>query len=1023
MNTNRNRRGSVLLMAIGMLTVLAILASTFVIVSNLESEETESLVIRSQTAPLATGMFSKAIAAITADRYPDDTKAYGKAPSGASGFAYFIDCSRKYAVDGGYEYTDSWLSDTYLPGEGISDQGSLTNLGGQDHADKCELGNGKGFNDGGTYENGLAEEGGNVYVDTDGDGIPDALLVDTEEIVPAGADPNEHYYMGVRIVDTASRICVNTAAGWNATEGAHDRPISGPSMINLRNFLGGSSAVYDLFHVGDQLVTGIYGRVGEASPIAGSSSVSGLAPGSSRGYAKYCGTQLLGPARPTSGQGGYVPFSVGDEPFFLNASNYLQNVDQFGGRIGQLIGSQNNNGTYAPVPDSVRRQLTTFSSVAQMLRRQGSSNGPQDVMVLDKVDSEAKCREVYQHMQGVLHELGVGNTTRDKMAAHFAANLWAYCAHGDTGAPWKLDAGGYTVYGLRQDMVITQVFARHIANWDFDANDPSKDSSAYGYAIELANPTTEQTMTLSNYELEIKPDNGTPKAFSLSGWPPVLNKALANATSPNKHVVYSFTKGPDNTLNETEFFGFSGRPNVQKTDDMKLCLGAGSVTITLYRKVAGERVPIDQVKVGEGASNELEYKTDVTEDQIKGSHAGQGTAPVAGNACAHIRRDDRLKEGNFRRARYNMAVYKKDALGWTYGGGAKGGPGTKAFTAADDKKLGAANGITDWNELDKCIHGSGKAEHSPGIYRPRDTKYTNTPSEMESMPVATPDYDYYLRGLGELVNIYCTGPAVQGADAIPFTAGILKDGESKVFEDQPDRGRMPSVRVATDGGSNNVGAYPDIPPAYLLHEFFTRTPGHQARAGEKKRLYGMLNINTAAIPKTPSSACAIWHLPWPKDDTQGSKATNTGNRVGAGETSFAYNLVEALQQVAKYRDETNRAWADKNNLLGNLRSATSYRGFLTPGEVGIPLAAHLEDKLGANIDKTDADYIRARNSLFGYISDCITTRSDVYACYVTIQVGKKAKESRRWRYVALIDRSNVMTNTDSAVEVMSAQLK
>ena len=39
MGSERRRRGSILLMAIGMLTIIAILVSTFLIVSNLDAQE------------------------------------------------------------------------------------------------------------------------------------------------------------------------------------------------------------------------------------------------------------------------------------------------------------------------------------------------------------------------------------------------------------------------------------------------------------------------------------------------------------------------------------------------------------------------------------------------------------------------------------------------------------------------------------------------------------------------------------------------------------------------------------------------------------------------------------------------------------------------------------------------------------------------------------------------------------------------------------------------------------------------
>jgi hypothetical protein len=99
---------------------------------------------------------------------------------------------------------------------------------------------------------------------------------------------------------------------------------------------------------------------------------------------------------------------------------------------------------------------------------------------------------------------------------------------------------------------------------------------------------------------------------------------------------------------------------------------------------------------------------------------------------------------------------------------------------------------------------------------------------------------------------------------------------------------------------------------------------------------------------------------------------------------------------------------------------------MTPGEVGIPLGKYMDTLLqsgtiGTYFDQ-DSDYVRARNCLFGYISDCIATRSDVYACYVTVQHGKIAS-GRRWRYVAVIDRSNVINPTDKATLILLTQFR
>jgi len=187
MTSMHNRRGSVLLMAIGMLTILAILASTFLVISNLDSEETEGLAVRACADPIIDGLAAKAVAQISFDRPVNANGIYGAMLANSNGLVSFMDRAHAYDKT---ETTDPWLSDSYVPGEGIS--GQLTNLVGPDILTACALGNtAPKFAEAsaGTYTDDQTTDG--VYVCTDGDGIPDAVLYDTKIGSPLGsADAN-----------------------------------------------------------------------------------------------------------------------------------------------------------------------------------------------------------------------------------------------------------------------------------------------------------------------------------------------------------------------------------------------------------------------------------------------------------------------------------------------------------------------------------------------------------------------------------------------------------------------------------------------------------------------------------------------------------------------------------------------------------------------------------------------------------------------------------------------------------------
>ncbi len=1016
MTSIHNRRGSVLLMAIGMLTILAILTSTFLVISNLDSEETESLSVRAYADPIVDGLLAKAVAQISFDRQTTVAAGpYGAMLTNSNGLGSFIDCPRPYDNT---ETTDPWLSTSYVSGEGIS--GQLTNLDGPDNAGACA---GQTFaetaNPNIDYPKGQSGD----YIDADCDGIPDAALVNSNISSPLN-DANTYYY-GVRIVDLSSRMCINTASGWDSSESQYDRPSgSGPDMIDLRNFLdkrAGTSApipIYPVLNAGD-IANGVKGRIGDVSPATGGTAAS-PAPASTKGYGRYCGAYLLSPGK------GYQPFGIGDEVFFLNACAYLDNTSQFGGRINRLIFPLS-TATSSPLSDSIRRQLTTINCVSSAVRWPNAFPEP---LAINAVQSVGDCQAVYHRMKLMLEATGIGMTDDDRttMAAHFAANLWAYCSYANLGEPWAFqpdDRPNLVVYGLRQDMVITQVFARHISNSKFDANDTekTKDDSAWGYALELSNPT-ESSLMYGSYELELKSQDGTTAVVPLRGTGlPFLAAPAVNATAPTKRVVYGCGGGlarPMTTLaQQGQLFGETPSATTWYLDNkMDFRKSTGSLSITLYHKFGDVRVPIDFVTVGNNDSFDLPYDTNLKPDDIAGDYPGKKPPTKTDNPCVYIRRDDRLKTATTRLARFNLAVYKCD------------GP-TESTGSLTATKLGISSGtgnaITE-NDFNRCTYASVNPPpvYSPGIYRPRNITISGTPSARESMP----QDDYFLPSLADLDNIYFAGSFRNGATEGPFTTGILRTARSVVFTDRADRGRMPTVDIATPDVGNCAqasGRYPDIPQGFLFHEFFTRTPGHLARPNEKKRMYGLININTLAIPSNITAAtgvnCAVWWLPWPTDSTAGSLALNYGNRLALGQSGLNYARNAAISAIRQYRDQAGRAGSTG---IAGLRSfsGSDVAGFMTPGEVGIPLAKYMDTLLKASSAdcEKDADYIRARNCLFGYISDSISTRSDVYACYITVQHGKNAS-GRRWRYVAVIDRSNVMTPTDKAAVLLVSQLR
>jgi hypothetical protein len=1025
MTCMHNRRGSVLLMAIGMLTILAILTSTFLIISNLDSEETESLSVRAYADPIVDGLAAKAVAQISFDRQAAAAGGpYAAMVANSTGLVSFMDYPHAYPDDNN-ETADHWLSSQYVPGEGISGPGQLTNLTGPTIVNLAtyKIDSGIKFAEtatpDATYLNGYDTTG--TYVDTDCDGIPDAVLYDTGISSPL-SDANT-YYAAVRVVDLGAGMCINTAGGWDLSESRYDRPIgSGPEMIDLRTFLdkrsgtSSTSALYPLLNAGD--TTGSKGRVGDASPATGGTAAN-PAPASTKGYYRWCGANMLSPGKPPTGTGGYQPFGIGDEVFFLNACNYMDNMSQFGGRINQII-LPLCNATSTPLPDGIRRQLTTINCVSFVARWPDAINTEPLYLNPDLLSTQNYGDLVYNRMKSMLEATGMGKDSgaRARMAAHFVANLWAYTANGTgaaKGEPWKYKPGGesFSVFGVRQNVVITQVFARHVRNTAFDPDNPSKDNSAWGYAVEVANPTSD-FVDGSTYELEVRPIGGNPvitKVFD------ELEGSSGASMVPLKAVVYFYGRGAGRASSETKekFFGVASTGGWVQAENNALDFRktVPSISVTLYYKIGNERVPIDYVVVG-NTGCDLTYDTNVKPTDISGDYVKKA-GPSAADVCIHIRRDDRMLATSPTRsvARFNLAMYAES-------------------TSSTSTTLGSANGVTETQLTRRSYYGMPVGNRpafvmpkfSPALYRPRDTAVSASPTARDSLPT---DF-YFLPSLADMCNVYLAGPISDGTDR-PFTTEILREDMSNAFKNRADIGRLPSVKAIDplapadfiDAAAN--AKYPDIPPGYMFHEFFTRTTAQQARTSEKKRIYGMPNINTLPIPSVVANLnynCAVWWLPWPQENS-------STNRLGFWQKAKVYVRSEAVKSIRQYRDLaddcTDRAaWTG----ITNLRNANGSKiaGFLTPGEVGIPLAKYMDTLLQAGnaAFEQDADYVRARNCLFGYISDCISTRSDVYACYITVQHGRNYS-GKRWRYVAVIDRSNVMLPTDKAAVLLVSQLR
>ena len=428
-----------------------------------------------------------------------------------------------------------------------------------------------------------------TLVDCDYDGTDDAYLVASGVVNSKG----EEYYVAMKMIDLSGRLNVNVAG--SAAAGDFTKPLS-PANIDLRGFVG------DLAYLGTDIDNpGIHNlRCGKDQGV--------IVP--LLQFWPECGRRVLEPDTTTSSID-YLPFSVGDEvPLRWQGDGASARSGRFYKALKLAPGD---------VYDS-RGDLTTYSISRPLVPRATSSLTRK--VPLDTSDGD-KRQAIYDQVFAVSKEFGWfgDDTKRAKVAAHFVANLWAYQSPGVTDAPWAVSGGGVTAYGLVPDIVITDAFAKHTKDTSADPMTPN-DDQAYGYAIEVMNPT-ETAVNLSSYKL-----NGTP----------MPNVPLG--ANGGRKVIYNYGGGA-NKVTEDVFFGAT-------TSSWQVFSGvdfSGTGDLRMSKTSGGTPVPVDQV-----SSSELGYSCANKDD------------PVDNNTKSKYR-DDRTSH----RSRYNIAVYKDGGTGHKLG--------------------------------------------------------------------------------------------------------------------------------------------------------------------------------------------------------------------------------------------------------------------------------------------------------------------------------------------------------------------
>jgi len=917
MRTNAARaRGSVLVLAVGLLTILVMLGAAFLLMSNLDASQADAVADAGEIDPVAEGIAARLRGILARHLYLGSDGPY----SGLTGSK--SDKWRRYA---GYPGDDGQANE-HLDAEFL-----YYNDGVRWHLSELD-----GFGrtgiladppSGVTPYDSDGAGGDDCYVtDTDGDGTADAYLLRTGVYTEQGRE----YFAAVKVVNLDGKLCLNTAGPGAPDAGMTMPPTVRPVNVDLEAYLG--STRYNRLHFRGDDNAGRGARWQEAPDLDGDGSADPDDFGYYGQFSPRFAERLFEPDV-SGGNYRFVPFGPGEEVFLRWLGD--QTLTQTG-RVRHLTAAV--PGGTPVLPASYRRHLTAYNVCRSLMRPPPDPEPPQgprpgtpapdwegdarpQPLRLDQADlsTQAQRQAVYERMLTMLAHAydAAPNAAMKQWAAHFVANLWAYQSSGGTDAPWAFSPTGetFTVFGLVQDLVFTEAYAAHKG-----AVDPANHN--WAYAIEILNPTDQNVNVTANYHLRVDGEDKDwgGRTFSI---PP-----------GNRVVLYSIRDSA--TSNELGL----PKPIPAGWQEVSHVSFKDGQTIRLVRNDGD--VPVDKVSAAD-----LEYDGDIPDTDTLEKW--------------DIRRDDDPS-----RYRFNIAAYKD----------------------YDSQALGLANGLTESDlAQDRCAVWIARAQQP-------------------------------LRTLGELGRIYMTGPYRAGTTYASFPERLQEPTFKPAFGDAPGRGRL----ALGQGDWGVLGPnYPDVPLACLAEEFFSLVPTDATRSDDPRRVYGRVNLNTA-----PPEVLAA--LPWPDSmtvdgttyglDTRELVAFIVAYRDGQHPKEYAPALNN--QVVNDYFDYSSHT-RETISGMSRLRTQSEHPGYLTPGEVAVPLADYvryriLRAKAGVveEMEKVRrlAGYTNARDKLLRVAANLVTVRGEAYAATIRLFVPNQTGGYDSRYYLVEYDTSNCTEDGD-----------
>lgn len=458
------RTGSALLAAVALITIIAILAVTFLLVCRLDARHAEVAAGLDTPDRLATGIRNRLARCLVADLY-----------LGEHGVPYE---AVYHAADG----NDAWRRYMDFPSdEDDGHDGILASFEAVDgtwpHLTRIH-----GAWSSKTNDVAIPPDA-KRYIDTDGDGVPDAYRGMPDKVVDFR---NRDYDVAVRLIDLSGLVCVNTACGPLPPSAGIDGPTC-PAAVRIR---GGAGGTYD--------------RIAAAREDGNRGTI--------MDFYTSCAARLSDPGA------GYTPFFIDEEP-------HLRWLDpQRPYAAGRLYAATADPGG-DPLPADIRHYLTTRAAVTPALRVPAGTRrlrlNPNDLP-----------REVDLVRNLLFAAAGRPGNAIEKHISHFLANA---CAYLDGRRPDKSYAlplpGGGSVYGIVPQPVLSEAWTA--TRFDRNAGGGYRDTGAV-FAVEIFNP---RRLDLAPYTLvsggaELDLPAGTPV------WTTVLSAATDDGLAPHAGAVH-----------------------------------------------------------------------------------------------------------------------------------------------------------------------------------------------------------------------------------------------------------------------------------------------------------------------------------------------------------------------------------------------------------------------------------------------------------------------------------------------------